>query len=140
MATPSIQPIILNDVVLVVAADNYEAHVSKVEFVPTTSIVKWKGLAPTSVHQFPTSSEWVLNLDYAQDWATANSLSQYLFDNEGTSKVFVFKPKKPAAGTAPTWTATAYVSPGAIGGAIDTVATASVSLGVQGKPVRTVAA
>ncbi len=139
MASPAGQPIILTDIVLTVAADNYEAHVARVEFVPTATLVKWKGLTPTSVFQFPTSTDWALNLDYAQDWATASSLSQYLFDNEGTSKVVTFKPKKPATGTAPTWTATVFITPGAIGGAIDTVAVASVTLGVQGKPVRTVA-
>ncbi len=139
MATPAVQPIILTDIVLTVEADNYEAHVSRVEFVPTTSIVKWKGLTPSSVFQFPTSSDWALNLDYAQDWSTEDSLSQYLFDNEGTSKVVTFKPKKPATGTAPTWTATVFITPGAIGGAIDTVAAASVTLGVQGKPARTLA-
>jgi hypothetical protein len=139
MASPVLVPIVLNDVVLTVAADNYEAHVSKVEFVPSASMVKWKGLTPASVFNFTTLADWVLNLEYAQDWATAASLSQYLFDNEGTSKVVTFKPKKPSTGTAPTWTATVLITPGAIGGAVDSVATASVSLGVQGKPVRTVA-
>lgn len=139
MASPVIVPIVLNDVVLTVAADNYEAHVSRVEFVPSASVVKWKGLTPASVFNFSTLADWVLNLEYAQDWATASSLSQYLFDNEGTSKVVTFKPKKPATGTAPTWTATVIVTPGSIGGAVDSVATASVSLGVQGKPARTVA-
>ena len=139
MAAPALVPIILNDVVLTVAADNYEGHVSRVEFVPTASLVKWSGLTPTSVYQFPTASVWALNLDYAQDWATASSLSQYLFDNEGTTKVITFKPKKPASGTAPTWTATVIITPGAIGGAVDAVPVGTVSLGVQGKPVRTVA-
>lgn len=139
MVSPALVPIILNDVVFTVAADNYEGHVSRVEFVPTASLVTWKGLTPTAVNQFPTSATWALNLDYAQDWATAASLSQYLFDNEGTSKVVTFKPKKPPTGTAPTWTATVIITPGAIGGAVDVVPVGTVSLGVQGKPVRTVA-
>lgn len=139
MVSPAVVPIILNDVILTIAADNYEAHVSKVQFDPTTSIVKWKGLTPTSVFNFPTSSDWTLSLDYAQDWATTSSLSQYLFTNEGTTKVITFKPKKPATGTAPTWTATVIITPGAIGGSVDSVAAASVTLGVQGKPVLTVA-
>ncbi len=133
------QPIILTDVVLTVEADNYEAEVSRVEFVPTASIVTWKGLTPSSQHNFPTAASWVLNLDYAQDWASTDSLSRYLFDNEGELKAVTFKPKKPASGTAPTWSADVYVTPGAIGGAVDTVAVASVSLGVSGRPVPTVA-
>lgn len=139
MASPVVVPIILNDVVLTVATDNYEAHVSQVEFVPASSQVNWKGLTPTSVFTFGTSSTWTLNLSFAQDWATTNSLSKYLFDNEGTSKVVTFKPKKPPTGTAPTWTATVIIVPGSIGGAVDSVAVSSVTLGVQGKPALTVA-
>lgn len=139
MASPVVVPIVLNDIVFTVGADNYEAHVSRVEFVPTSSIVNWKGMTPTSVFSFGTAATYVCNIDYAQDWATTNSLSKYLFDNEGTSKVVTFKPKKPSTGTAPTWTATLIIQPGSIGGAVDSVAVASVSLGVQGKPALTVA-
>jgi hypothetical protein len=138
MATPAVVPIILNDIVLQVAADNYEAHVSKVLLTPNAPLVKWKGLTPTSVFNFPTTPDWLLDLDYAQDWATASSLSQYLFDNAGTSKVFIFKPKKPTT-TGPTWTVTAYIAPGPIGGEVDAVATGSVQLGVVGQPVKTTA-
>jgi len=135
MAVIAVVPIIMNDVVLTIGADNYEAHVSKVTFTPSASIVKWKNLTPTGTYNFPTTADWVVDLDYAQDWATTNSLSQYLFDNEGLSKVMVFKPKKPVS-TGPTWTATVYITPGAIGGEVDTVAVASVQLGVSGKPVK----
>lgn len=138
MASPTLVPIILTDVILIVEADNYEAHVSKVQFDPTTSIVKWKGLKPTSVFNFPTSSDWTLSLDYAQDWATADSLSNYLFDNEGEVKEVTFKPKSAGVGTAPTWTANVIITPGAIGGPVDTVAVGTVTLGLQGKPVRSV--
>ncbi|MDZ5145335.1 hypothetical protein [Microbacterium testaceum] len=134
MANIAVQPIILNDVALTVAADNYEAHVSEVSFTPSSSTVNWKGLTPASVFSFGTSSTWTATLAYAQDWSTTNSLSRYLFENEGKSVTMTFKPKKPATGTAPTWTATVIVAPGSIGGAVDTVATASVTLGVQGKP------
>lgn len=139
MAVITVAPIILNDVVLTVGTDNYEAHVSKVQFDPSSTVVKWKGLTPASAFNFGTTADWTVSLEFAQDWATTNSLSKYLFDNEGTSKVVTFKPKKPATGTAPTWTATVIITPGAIGGAVDSVATASVTLGVQGKPALTVA-
>lgn len=139
MATVNVQPIILNNVSFKVAADNYEAAVTRVEFIPTSSIVNWKGMTPTAVFSFGTSATYVCNIDYAQDWSTTNSLSSYLFDNEGTTKVVEFKPVKPATGTAPTWTATVIIQPGSIGGAVDTVAVSTVSLGVVGKPAKTVA-
>lgn len=138
MAVIAVTPIIMNDVVLTIGTDNYEAHVSKVVFTPSAEVVKWKSLTPTGTHSFPTTADWVVDMDYAQDWATVNSLSRYLMDNEGTSKTMVFKPKKPTT-TGPTWTATVYITPGAIGGEVDGVATASVQLGVSGKPVLTTA-
>lgn len=138
MATIALEPIILTDVILVVGTDNYEAHVSKVQFNPTTPLVKWKGLTPTSQYSFPGTSDWTLTLEYAQDWKTANALSQYLLANAGQSKSVTFKPKKPTT-TGPTWTATVIMAPGPIGGAVDTVPTGAVTLGVVGVPVLTTA-
>jgi hypothetical protein len=127
----TIDPIILNNVKLTLGTDDYEAHVSKVEFVPTSAIVNWKGLTPTSVHSFPTRATWVCNLDLAQDWETADSLSQYLFENEGVEVAAVFEPVDGGAG----FTATLIIVPGSIGGGVDAVPVSSVSLGVKGKPV-----
>ena len=132
MATPAVKPIVLNDVDLKIAADNFEAHVSKVELVPSTSLVTWKGMTPTSVFKAPTMTDWACGLAYAQDWETPGSLSEYLFLNEGKQKEMVFKPRKSGARS---WTAQIIITPGAIGGLSDTVAVAEVSLGVQGRPV-----
>ena len=130
MAAISVQPFIMRDCTFSVATDSYEAHVSQVEFTPTSSIVTFKGLAPTAVFNFGSSATWVCTLAYAQDWSTANSLSRYLHENEGEEIAVVFEP---VAG-GPTISATLIVTPGAIGGTVDAVAVASVSLGVQGKP------
>ncbi len=130
MATITIDPIILNDVTLTVGTDDYQAHVSQVEFTPSSSTVTWKGLTPSSVHSFGTTATWTCTLAYAQDWTTANSLSQYLFANEGESVEMTFEPK--AGG--PSFTATVIITPGAIGGSVDSVAVATVTLGVSGKP------
>lgn len=130
MATISVAPIILTDVLLTVGTDNYEAHVSQVEFTPTSSTVSWKGLTPTSVHTFGSTATWTVTLAYAQDWVTATSLSRYLFDNEGDTVTMTFEPK--AGG--PAFTADVIITPGAIGGTVDSVAVATVTLGVSGKP------
>jgi len=131
MPTIGIDPIILNDVKLTLGLNDYEAHVSKVEFVPTSSIVNWKGLTPASVHSFPTRATWVCNLDLAVDIETVDSLSLYLLANEGQEVVGTFEPVAGGASV----TATLLIVPGGFGGTVDTVPTTSVSLGVKGKPV-----
>jgi len=130
MATPVVKPFIMRDCTFTVEADNYEAHVSQVEFVPSSSVVRFKGLTPASNHAFGTTAEWVANLAYAQDWNTADSLSEYLHEHEGESIEVEFVP---VSGGRPI-TATLIVTPGAIGGSVDAVAVASVSL-ASTKPV-----
>lgn len=139
MVNIAVAPIILNDTSLVIGADNYEAHVSTVKFEPASSIVKWKGLTPLATYNFSTMADWTGVLSFAQDWVTANALSAYLLANEGKAVTAVFKPKKPPTGTAPTWTATIICTPGTIGGDVDTVPVATVTVAVQGRPVLTVA-
>lgn len=130
MANIGIQPFILRDVLFTVASDNYEAHVSQVQFDPASSVVNWKGLTPTAVFSFGTSATWTSTLSYAQDWSTAASLSRYLFEHEGEEVTVVFEPVKGG----PSVTATIIVAPGSIGGPVDTVGVATVTVGVQGKP------
>lgn len=125
MATPIVKPFIMRDCLFQVEEDNYEAHVSQVQFDPSSQVVRWKGLTPTSNHSFGTTAEWSCNLAYAQDWNTAASLSEYLHEHEGESIDVTFTPVN---GGRPI-TATLIVTPGSIGGQVDSVATASVTLG-----------
>lgn len=126
----ALEPILLSDVLLTLGANDYQGSVSKVELAPSSSIVNWKGMTPSASYSFPTSSTWQCNLEYAQDWETTNSLSRYLHDHEGETVAATFEPKNGGA----SFTATLVIVPGTIGGAVDTVAVATVSLGVQGKP------
>lgn len=130
MPTIEVAPIVLTDVLLTIGTDSYEKHVSQVEFVPSASQVNWKGMSPDAVFSFPTQATWQANISYAQDWVTANSLSRYLYDHEGEIKDAHFEPK--AGG--PGWDAQLLITPGAIGGTVDSVAVGTVSLGVQGRP------
>lgn len=130
MVAIAVNPFILRDCTFTVATSDYVAHVSTVEFVPSSSTVNWKGLTPAAVYAFGTSATWACNLSFAQDWSTPNSLSRYLYDNEGEEIVVVFEPV--AGGTS--ITATLLIAPGSIGGAIDSVAVSTVTLGVKGKP------
>jgi hypothetical protein len=97
--------------------------------------VTWKGLKPTSVHAFPVAPTFTLDLEYAQDWDGTTSLSRYLWDHQG--EVISGVILEPASGEGTRWTFDMIVATGAVGGAVDTVATSSVSLGISGKPVPT---
>ena len=136
MAQIAVAPFVLKDVRLKIATDNYEKHVSSVTITPSTSADKltWQGLTPAASFSDAGTPEttWEVALEYAQDWETTNSLSQYLLDNAGQSKSIVFQPK---AGTGKkTFTVQATIVPGPIGGAVNTVQTSQVTLPVTGVP------
>lgn len=131
MATIAVNPFQMTNCLFTVVADNYEAHVSSVSFTPSSSVARFKGLTPDAVFTFAGSPDWMCDITFAQDWSTADSLSRYLFEHIGEDVAVTFEPVK--GGTA--ITATIIIQPGAIGGAVDAVATATVSLGVKGKPV-----
>ena len=97
----------------------------------------WQGLTPTAAFSDATTPTWTATLNYAQDWETPNSLAQYLLTNAGTAKVVVFKPSKAAGAGHAIFTATLNIVAGPIGGDVNTVQVASVTLGVVGVPVKT---
>jgi hypothetical protein len=137
MAAIALAPIVLNAATLslvlkgVGTADNYEGSVSSAVFNPTTTTVAFKGIGGGVVNVAGAAS-WVLDMDYAQDWATAKSLAQFLFDNAGKVATAVLKPTSGGAG----FTADVVLVAGPAGGAADALATGSVSLGVNGQPVK----
>lgn len=130
MAKIAVNPFILKDCLFQVESDSYEAHVSQVQFDPESNSVAWKGLTPEAVFTFASHATWKCTIAFAQDWTTPNSLSRYLFEHDGDEIDVVFEP---VAG-GPSVTAVLVVTPGAIGGAIDSVATSTVTLAVKGKP------
>lgn len=134
MVAVAVKPIVLKNVLLTLklgsaTALEFQKHVSAVEFVPTASDVIWKGLGGNT-HTDVQLASWKANLSFAQDWATANSLSRFLFDNEGATVVARFEPELGGAA----FTANLVVTPGSIGGSVDSTAVATVSLGSD-KPV-----
>ena len=131
MVDIAVQPILMGNASLTFGADGYQAHVSSATFTPTSSVVTWKGLSPAAVFSFGANATWTLDLELAQDWETASALSRYLYENEGQTVAVVFEPVDGGASV----TADVIITPGAIGGAVDAVATATVSLGVQGRPL-----
>lgn len=125
-----VKPIVLRDCLLRVATSDYEKHVSGVTITPTTGNATWNGLSPAATFNFPTSTTWAAQLDYAQDWETADSLSLFLFENQGEAITMLFEPVKGGLG----WEIDVVIAPGSIGGAVNSVATSQVTLGVSGQP------
>lgn len=141
MAQIAVKPIKLSNVKLNIKSGStdvgdFEKHLSQVLLTPSSSNVAWKGLNPDATFNFPTATTWTCALAYAQDWAQTTSLSRYLLDNDGAEVVLTFLPDngKAISATNPAFRVTVTLQAGAIGGAVDTVATATVTLQVQGKP------
>tara|TARA_R100000365_G_C2732152_1_gene62218 strand:- start:146 stop:565 length:420 start_codon:yes stop_codon:yes gene_type:complete len=139
MAQINVAPIILRDVLLRFSygegptTSDFEKHVSQVELTPSASTVTWKGLTPTAVFTDTGFATWTCSLSFAQDWETTDSLSQFLYDHEGEKLDVLFEPVSGGAG----WESTITISPGAIGGSVDSVAVATVTLGCT-RPTRAV--
>lgn len=136
MTVIAVQPHVLKDMVLTIGLDDYEGHLSSCALVPSTDtpVLRWQGLTPAasfSESGSPTTS-WVWNINAAQDWETANSLSQYLFDHAGEVVTVELSPQR---GKGKTFTFECTVVPGQIGGDVNTVAEAAVSMPVDGTPV-----
>ncbi|MET4053587.1 hypothetical protein ABID81_002965 [Frigoribacterium sp. PvP054] len=130
MAVVAVTPFALTDATVKVAADNFEAAISAVEFVPTVPTFNFAGLTPASVFNFAGSPSWVVNLSGAQDWATATSLSNYLLANAGKTVVMDFAPIKGGK----IFRASVTLVPTNIGGAVNSVPVFSVTFQVQGQP------
>lgn len=131
MADIAVLPIVLKDMIIEIGEDDFAAAVSSATLTPASSPVVFKGLKAGAVFTDVTAATWTLALTYAQDWVTSGSLSAYLFNNEGDLKDAVIKPQ---SGVGPSFEVEIIITPGAIGGAVDQTATATVTLGVQGKP------
>lgn len=113
--------------------DEFAAAIQSMTLTPSTTIVKEKGLRPGSVFSFASDPEWDLEVSYMQDWSDEDSLSFYLFNHSGETVPAVIEPEAGGLSVAVNVTIVA----GAIGGALDAVAKATVTLGVTGQPVLT---
>lgn len=65
-----------------IGSDEYTAHLSQCEWVPTQPTASFVDLDGKAT-PFGGSSSWALNLAGAQDWETLNSLSAFLNAHEG---------------------------------------------------------
>lgn len=140
MAEIEVQPFVMKNAVVELGEtpDDFAKAVSSAALTPAGGTVPFKGLKPSAIFTFPTAATYTLDLTYAQDWSTEESLSRWLYDHRGQVVDCVLDADDTSlvAGTKhTTWTMRVAIAPGAVGGAVDTVAVATVSLGVVGEPV-----
>lgn len=131
MAILDLQPLVLKDVEAVIGDDDFRKALSKVELVPSSSSTSWTGLGGNT-HTDGSTATWVCNMTYVQDWDSEKSLSKYLYENEGKTETFEFRPR---SGVGPTFAVDVVITPGAIGGAVNAFSETSVALGCNGRPV-----
>lgn len=134
MTTIALATYVLKACLLQIAADNYEKHVAAATLAPTVNGQTFKAI-DGSVTRDTSVPEWTLTLDYAQDWTTANSLAAYLLANVGTQKTIILSPLGSAVGK-PKFTVDVMIVPGPVGGKVDDIQTASVTLVCIGQPVK----
>jgi hypothetical protein len=126
-------PIVLKDVTVTIGADTFEKQVSAVTLTPTAASSTWQGMAPGASYSDVALATWTAAITLAQDHETAGSLSDYLFANEGTKVTMIFKPRSTSG---PSYQVTVSLTPGAIGGAVNAWAEATVTLPCDGKPTK----
>lgn len=127
-------PLFLIDCEFEVGGTDYAGELSSIRFVTNSSQQEFRGLTPDAVYTASTTPTYVAEVGYAQDWETAGSFSNLLYDQAGETVAVTFKPK--GSGTV-SWTANLLLVPGDIGGDTNTFAESSVTLGSD-KPVKVV--
>ena len=114
---------------ILIGSDGYKAAIESAVLTPTTPTEKFRDIGG-GIQTVSGPPEWDLAITLAQDLKTASSLSQYLITNQGTKKTIVFTPQATGKG----FTVTALIIAGAVGGAANALAKASVTLPCDGQP------
>lgn len=130
MVVLTARPTVLKDVLLEIGTDDFRAFAESVTFTPSASTITWTGLGGNT-HTDASVATWTLDLTYSQDWDSTNSLSRFLYENEGETVSVTFAPK---SGSGPSFIGDVVITPGAIGGAVGVFLTTSVTLGMSGRP------
>jgi hypothetical protein len=131
-----VTPFIMKNAIVAFGDNDFAKAVSEATLTPAGGTTDFKGLKPSAVYSFAQSATWSLNLTFAQDWSLDTSLSRYLFDHQGENIPFTLNADDKTEGST-SWAGTVSITAGAVGGAVDAVAVATVTLGVVGAPVPT---
>lgn len=125
-----VKPLVLKNYDFIILTKDYKKHLDQVTFTPSASPITWTG-AGQNTHTDMSTATWVCTVGYAQDWETAGSLSQLLYDSEGQTLDVIFRPK---SGVGKEVAAKLIATPGSIGGSIGSFGNTTVTLGCAEKP------
>lgn len=114
-----------------VTGDNFAAVCNQIRLEPTGSSTTFEGMTPDGVWTAPGS--WQLTLGFADDYESADSLWNYLYDNDGKSVPIRFWPDITGQG----FEGTVAIVAAGIGGTARQFAQSTVTLTLAGKPSRT---
>ena len=122
------QPYVLKDAVLTIAADDFTAAISQAVFVPQ-AVWSWHdSLASTATPIFERV-RWTCTLSYLQD-LTDGSLALYLIEHIAETKEIIFTPV--AGGKS--LRADVMIVPGQVGGVTNQLATATATMPLFDEP------
>ena len=101
---------------------------------PTANLQATKATWCAPAGQVPAATSFTLNVNYYQDWGAADSISQFLLDNDTAEADFVITGVQIDSGTDVEATGKVRLVAGAYGGAGGTPLESTVALPIQGKP------
>lgn len=142
-------PFVLNDVSLTLVLESdilglpteYKCQLNRAELVPSSASTgsEFETFCETFTPP-PKMATWTLEISGMQSYQDALDLSLFLFDNELEKAEFVLDPiSTPPTTPAPSnygFSGIVTLSPGQIGGTANQYAQLTVSLSVEGKPVK----
>lgn len=123
---------VLRDAIVTIGDNEFQTSISNITMTPTATSIVWSGVGGNTLTD-TSSATWAAAITFAQDFETPNSLSQFLFDNEGATFPFYFRPRN---GVGMAYTGVVTITPGAIGGAVNTINESTVTLGLSSKPTQ----
>lgn len=132
MAEPlAFDPLVIEDVLLTLDGNDYATALDSITLTPTTTKVEWKPVNGRKTTKVPRP-KWALGLNVGQSFNKAGLTAQ-LIQNHGKRVPFKLQPEG-ADAAASVITGFVTLEAGAIGGGAETVATASLTLDVDGQP------
>ncbi|MDO5534370.1 MAG: hypothetical protein Q4F65_06945 [Propionibacteriaceae bacterium] len=132
------KPIMMKNVDLILGDEgtgpNFKCQLRSVTLTPNSSPQRLKTLCPQGRYSDVSDPEWDLELGYAHGSTDGadQALAEYLQENHGEKQPFMFRPQVGGNG----YQGTVTVLAGPVGGQIDQWMEGSVTLPVEGQPLR----
>lgn len=83
MAQITVAPKVQKNLRLKVGDDNYEKHVSSVDWTPSSRAQTWQGGTPDASFTDSSGATWVCNITAVQDFETVDSFVNFCLEHEG---------------------------------------------------------